>query len=105
MAVKSANDWIGSHLLIQTLLVYDALPRIGFPTELPQPFMNKCSSKVRKDTKELSKDYELCQLNETFKSQHSPNVQLVHDTCIGSPVLIYRAYIQAWAVPYSLLGV
>lgn len=35
ITVKAVNDYIGSDSLVPTLLVYGALPRLGFPSEKP----------------------------------------------------------------------
>ena len=52
-AVKALNDSAGPDGLIPTLLVYGALPRLGFPTDGPSPTTIERAVAVRKATKQL----------------------------------------------------
>lgn len=105
MAVKLVNDSIGAHGLIPTLLAYGSLSRLGFPKDPSQPSMYKRASAVRKATKEISKIYAQRQVTAAIKSQHHPNVQPIHETCIGQPVLVNSTTLQAWNRQFRLLEV
>lgn len=105
MAVKSVNDSIHRHGLIPTLLFYATHPRLGFPADLPQPFLFKRALAVRKATEELSKRYSRRQVIESLKCQHYLNVQPINDTCLGELVLVYRTSLQAWTAPFRLLAI
>lgn len=55
LAVESINGSAGRDDVVPTLLVYGALPRLGFPSDVPAPTVIQRASAFRKATFEMEK--------------------------------------------------
>lgn len=90
MAVKAINDSTGPDGIVPTLLVFGALPRLGLPNDQPSPSTFKRAAALRKATEAMSREFAKRQVREAMASRNGPNVTAIHDTPVGSPVLVYR---------------
>lgn len=104
-AVKSVNDSVGPNGLIPTLLVYGALPRLGFPSDPPTPSMYQRAVALQKATNEMSKYFAKSQINGALRCRNGPDTTNIHLTPIGSKVLVYRDRSKKWEGPFPLLGI
>eukprot|EP00171_Calliarthron_tuberculosum_P018717 IDg18717t1 len=104
-AVKALNVSAGPDGLVPTLLVFGALPRIGFPTGKLALVTYERATAVHKASEKLSRLFAKRQLRDLFRSPNGPNVTDVHKALLGSHVLVYRISRCAWERPYALLGV
>ena len=103
-AVKSLNDSVGPEGLVPTLLVYGALPRLGFPTDKPAKGIYERAVAVKKASDEMSKYFAKRQYRDAMKNRNGPDVSEIHKAPIGSNVLVYRTKNNSWDGPFTLLN-
>lgn len=90
LAVKAINDSIGPNGFVSTLLAPGALPRLDLPTNKPTTLMFKRAVALRKATKSVSRHFANRKAGNAKNSRNGPIVTRIHNTPIGSPVLVYR---------------
>lgn len=105
MAVKSVNDSAGPDVLVPTLLVYGALPRLGLSSDPPKPSTFKRAVAVQKATSEISKHFARRQVSAAVRTRNGPETSDVHTAPIDSHVLVYRPEKDLWDGPYTLFDV
>eukprot|EP00171_Calliarthron_tuberculosum_P004960 IDg4960t1 len=104
MAVKAVNDSVGPDGLVPTLLVYGALPRLGFPSDPPAQSTRNRAQALKKATQEMSRYFASRQYKDAMKSRSGPVVTAVHNLPLGSPVLVYRPKLDKYDGPFKLLS-
>lgn len=105
VAVKSVNDSIGPDGLVPTLLVYGALPRLGFPNDPPTPSTFQRAIALRKATEAMTKYFAKSQVSNAVRTRNGPDTSDIHSAPIDSHVLVYRPEIDKWDGPFSLLDI
>lgn len=105
MVVKSVNDSIGPDGLVPTLLVYGALPRLGFPTDRPTPPTFQRAVALRKATEAMTKHFAKTQVSSAVRTRNGPDTSDIHTAPIDSHVLFYRSELDRWDGPYALLEI
>eukprot|EP00171_Calliarthron_tuberculosum_P003348 IDg3348t1 len=95
-AVKSVNDSAGPDGIVPTLLVYGALPRLGFQTDKPTPSMYQRARAVHKATKSMSQYFAKRQVQDALRNRNGPDISDIHKLPIGSHVLVYRIHKCRW---------
>lgn len=104
-AVKSVNDSIGPDGLVPTLLVYGALPRLGFPNECPTPSTFQRAVALRKATEAMSKHFAKSQVSTAVRTRNGPDTSDIHSAPLDSHVLVYRPELDRWDGPWTLLDI
>ena len=104
-AIKSVNDSLGPDGLVPTLLVYGALPRLGFSTDKPSIGIYSRAVAVRKASEELSRHFAKRQVRDAVRSGNGPNVSEIHKLPIVSKVVVYRTSSKHWEGPLILLSI
>lgn len=69
-AVQSVNDSTGLDGLVLTLLVYEALPRLGLPNDLPKALMSERAAAVQKTTLDVSKYFAKRQVSDALRTRN-----------------------------------
>lgn len=103
-AIKSLNESVGPDVLVPTLLVYGALPKLGFPSDKPAPDVHPRAIAVRKASDEMLRYFAKRQLSSGLASRNGPGVTDVHKAPLGSKVLVYRTKSKSWEGPFRLLN-
>lgn len=105
IAVKSVSDSIGPDGLVPTLLVYGALPRLGFPNDPPtQPTFQRAIA-LRKATEAMTKHFSKSQVSSAVRMRNGPDTSDIHSAPIDSHVLVYRPELDKWDGPFMLLEI
>lgn len=100
-AEKSMND---SNGLVPTLLVYGTLPRLGLPIHKPIPGTYESAQTVAKATSEISRYFAIRQVRVALRARNRRNVQTIHETPLGTHILVNRRKEKSWDEPFKLLN-
>lgn len=57
MAVKSINNSVAPDGIVSTILVFEAIPRLGIPSDRPAPLTFKRAVAVCEATEEMSRHF------------------------------------------------
>lgn len=89
MAVKSVNDSTEPDGLVPTLLVYAALPCLDFPSDKPTVSTFQRAMAFRKATKAMTQNFVKSQISSAVRTRNAPDISGIHNTPLGSHVLVY----------------
>lgn len=104
MAVKAVNDTAGYDGLVPTLLVFGAYPRIS-SGDAPALSNTRRAHAIKLAMAELANLRAKRQVTDALRLRNGPRTDKIHDTPIGSMVLVYREKHKTWLGPYKLLSV
>ena len=103
MAVKAVNDTAGYNGLVPTLLVFGTFPRIT-NDDAPTLSTTERAKAISMAMAEVSKLHATRQVSDALHQRNGPHTMRMHDTPIGSPVLVWRTHQKKWTGPYKLLA-
>lgn len=87
LAVRSIKDSIGPDALVSPLLVYGALPRPGFRTEIPVPTMLQRTVALRNATHKMKEHFAHTHIPSGLRAQDGPDRSDIRKAQMNSPVL------------------
>lgn len=105
IAVKSVNDSIGPDGQVRTLLVYGALPRLGFPDDPPKQSMFRSANALRQVTEAMTKHFAESQVSSAVRTRTGPDILDINLASIDSHVLVHRPELDKRERPFTLLGI
>lgn len=103
MDVKVINDFVGSDGLVPTPLVFEALPRLGLPVDLPSKSTFQRAVILRNAGAAMQKHFAKRQIIVALHTRNGPDVTNIHKSLIGSPVSVYQPEMDKWKGPYLFL--
>ena len=103
MAIKAVNDTAGYNGIIPTLLVFGTFPRIT-NDDAPTLSTTERAKAITIAMAEVAKLHAKRQVNDALHQRNGPQTMRMHDTPIGSPVLVWRTHQKKWTGPYKLLA-
>jgi hypothetical protein len=103
MAIKAVNDTAGYNGLVPTLLVFGTYPRIT-NDDAPTLSTTQRAKAIKEAMTEVAKLHAERQVNDALHQRNGPQTMRMHDTPIGSPVLVWRKHQKKWTGPHKLLA-
>lgn len=82
IAVKSVDDSTGPDGLVPTLIVYSALPRLGFPCDKLTLSLFQRAVALRKAAEEMSKHFARTQVSSTVRTRNGLDTSIIHTAAI-----------------------
>lgn len=103
MAVKAVNDTAGYNGLVPTLLVFGTFPRITSDDARTLSTTERAKA-INIAVAEVAKLHAKSQVDDALHQRNGPQTMRMHDTPIGSRVLVWRTHQKKWTGPYKLLA-
>ena len=103
MAVKAVNNTAGYDGLVPTFLVFGAYPRIS-SSDAPSTTTLERARVIKMTMNEVAKFHAKRQVTDALHQRNGPQSR-IHDTPIGSPVLVYRIHTKKWTGLYKHLAI
>ena len=104
MAVKAVNDTAGYDGLVPTLLVFGTYPRMS-NSDAPTLSTAERARSIKSAMTEVAKLHAKRQVRDALHQRNGPNISQIHDSPIGSLVLVWRIHQKKWTGPYKLLAI
>ena len=104
MAVKAVNDTAGPDGLIPTLLVFGAFPRLS-NMDPPAPTVTQRAAAIKGAMAEVAKCHAQRKVTDALRQRNGPRTDPIHNTPIGSDVLVWRTHLAKWTGPFKLLSI
>ena len=104
MAVKAVNDTAGPDGLIPTLLVFGLYPRLS-NMDPPAPTVTQRAAAIKEAMVEVAKCHIRWKVTDALRQRNGPYTDPIHNTPIGSEVLVWRTHLAKWTGPFKLLSI
>ena len=104
MAVKAVNNTARPDGLIPTLLVFGAYPCLS-NMDPPAPTVTQRAAAIKEAMVEVAKCHIRRKVMDALRQRNGPYMDLIHNTPIGSEVLVLRTHLAKWTGPFKLLSI
>ena len=89
MVFKALNNFAGFNGLIFTLLVFRAYLQL-INTNVLLLMVSQRANALKKVIEEIKKIQAECQIMDTLSTRNGPNMTVIHDLPLNSPILVWR---------------
>ena len=89
MVFKALNNFISPNSLIPTFLVFKTYLQL-INTNIPSPTVNQRANAIKKAIEKIKKIQAKCQVMDTLSTYNGPNITIIHNLPLNSPVLVQR---------------